>query len=77
MHIQELKELAMSRIDDLIAEYCSDGVEFHSISEIFDLKMAIRHPNPNWSIGRMGPSHGFVWKIFELTGIFSLIPFST
>ena len=38
MHIQELKELAMSRIDDLIAEYCPDGVEFHSISEIFDLK---------------------------------------
>ena len=28
----------MSRIDDLIAEYCPDGVEFHSISEIFDLK---------------------------------------
>lgn len=28
----------MSRIDDLIVEYCPDGVEFHSISEIFDLK---------------------------------------
>ena len=27
MHIQELKELAMSRIDDLIAEYCPNGVE--------------------------------------------------
>lgn len=29
----------MSRIDDLIVEYCPDGVEFHSISEIFDLKI--------------------------------------
>lgn len=66
----------MSRIDDLIVEYCPDGVEFHSISEIFDLKNAIRHPNPNWSIGRMGPSHGFVWKTFELMDIFSLTPFS-
>lgn len=28
----------MSKINDLIAEYCPDGVEFHSISEIFDLK---------------------------------------
>ena len=28
----------MSRIDDLIVEYCPYGVEFHSISEIFDLK---------------------------------------
>ena len=28
----------MSRIDELIVEYCPDGVEFQSISEIFDLK---------------------------------------
>ena len=66
----------MSRIDDLIVGILPRRVEFHSISEIFDLKNGYTHPNPNWSIGRMGPSHGFVWKTFELMDIFSLTPFS-
>lgn len=37
MHIQELKELAMSRIDDLIAEYCPDGVERKPLGAIAKL----------------------------------------
>lgn len=36
MHIQELKELAMSRINDLIAEYCPDGVEYRELAELVD-----------------------------------------
>ena len=37
MHIQELKELAMSRIDDLIAEYCPNGVERKPLGAIAKL----------------------------------------
>jgi type I restriction enzyme S subunit len=37
MHIQELRELAMSKIDDLIAEYCPDGVERKPLGAIAKL----------------------------------------
>jgi type I restriction enzyme S subunit len=37
MHIQELRELAMSRIDDLIAEYCPNGVERKPLGAIAKL----------------------------------------
>ena len=38
MHIQELKELAMSRIDDLIAEYCPNGVEYKRLGDVCKIK---------------------------------------
>ena len=38
MHIQELKELTMSRIDDLIAEYCPDGVEYKRLGDVCKIK---------------------------------------
>lgn len=38
MHIQELKELTMSRIDDSIAEYCPDGVEYKRLGDVCKIK---------------------------------------
>lgn len=38
MHIQELKELAMSRVDDLIAEYCPNGVEYKRLGDVCKIK---------------------------------------
>lgn len=44
----------MSRIDDLIAELCPEGVEFKALGEIFDMKagkfISAEHAHlPRWS----------------------------
>jgi len=54
----------MSKLDDLIQKLCPDGVEYKTLSEVFDTRNGYTPSKKERIFGKMELYHGSEWKIF-------------